>query len=237
MKYNPHLGDFETFYNNNKRLIYKICGRYLRQGKAVGLEDDDIFSIGHEGFIRAYEKYDPAFGTKFSTLCVPSIAGDVRRRIMEYSDGALKFGRTVRYAHYNITLGNLEDNTPQEVVDILGIPYKVAKEALEYDRMRHVVHVDGKKKEQREDNEDVTILDSISECADYSGVHVEEFISQLKPRHQTITRGRMAHMTQEQIGKLTGISQPHVKREMNKIEILLRQYLEGKPVGKVSRNA
>ena len=63
--------------NSNLRLVVKVAGRYANNGVALG----DLVEEGNIGLMRAAEKFDPAFGCRFSTYAVWWIRQAVERAI------------------------------------------------------------------------------------------------------------------------------------------------------------
>lgn len=80
----------ERFAESNFGLVHSIAHRFVGRGTSY----DDLFQIGCIGLIKAIERYDPSFGTAFSTYAVPLIMGEIRKFFRE--DGAVKVGRTMR---------------------------------------------------------------------------------------------------------------------------------------------
>jgi len=73
----------------NLRLVLKIASEY----KNLGLEYMDLVSEGNIGLIKAAERFDPARGCRFSTLCAIWVRQSIRRAIANQ-------GRTVRLPVY-----------------------------------------------------------------------------------------------------------------------------------------
>ncbi len=71
-------------------LVRAIAARFT--GRGTDLED--LVQIGTVGLIRAAEKFDPAFGTKFSTYAVPQILGELKQHFRD--DGPVKVSRSYR---------------------------------------------------------------------------------------------------------------------------------------------
>lgn len=66
----------------NLRLVVRIAGEY----KGMGIEFDDLVSIGNLGLIRASEKYDISKKVKFSTYCSLWIKAFIRAELTKYSN-------------------------------------------------------------------------------------------------------------------------------------------------------
>ena len=57
----------EELVNGNLKLVLSI----LKKFNQVKENKDDLFQIGCVGLIKAIDNFDPSFGVKFSTYCVP----------------------------------------------------------------------------------------------------------------------------------------------------------------------
>ena len=71
----------------NMALVRSVASRFRERGA----EPDDLMQIGSVGLIKAVMRFDPAFGTAFSTYAVPMIAGEIRRFLRD--DGIIKVSR------------------------------------------------------------------------------------------------------------------------------------------------
>ena len=57
----------EELINGNLKLVLSI----LKKFNQVKENKDDLFQIGCIGLIKAIDNFDPSYGVKFSTYCVP----------------------------------------------------------------------------------------------------------------------------------------------------------------------
>jgi RNA polymerase primary sigma factor len=74
----------EALINANLRLVVKIARDFLGSGAAL----EDLVQAGNIGLMEAAERFDPAFGTRFSTYAACWIKQKIRR--------AIEIDRTVR---------------------------------------------------------------------------------------------------------------------------------------------
>ena len=79
----------EQVFRSNTGLVGACIRRY-----AGLIEKEDLFQIGAIGLLKAIDRFDPKFGTAFSTYAVPLILGEIRRYLRD--DGAVKVSRRLR---------------------------------------------------------------------------------------------------------------------------------------------
>lgn len=71
----------ERMINCNLRLVVKIAGSYSNDN----LDKMDIIQYGNSGLMTAVDKFDPAFGTRFSTVAVQWIRAAITKALKDYS--------------------------------------------------------------------------------------------------------------------------------------------------------
>ena len=65
----------EAFITQNLGLVHACAGRF----RGRGMEDDDVYSAGCVGLIKAYDNFDESRGVCFSTYAVPVILGEIKK--------------------------------------------------------------------------------------------------------------------------------------------------------------
>lgn len=80
----------ETLVCENLPLVRHLVKRFLDRGR----EYDDLFQYGCLGLLKAVDRYDPSFGTAFSTYAVPVILGEIRRFLRD--DGSVHVARSIK---------------------------------------------------------------------------------------------------------------------------------------------
>ncbi|MDU2066456.1 MAG: SigB/SigF/SigG family RNA polymerase sigma factor [Sporomusaceae bacterium] len=88
----------EILVKENLNLVHSIVRRFLGRG----FEEEDLFQIGSIGLLKAIERFDLTYETKFSTYAVPLILGEIRRFIRD--DHPIKVSRSVKELSYQIRL-------------------------------------------------------------------------------------------------------------------------------------
>ena len=71
----------ERLINCNLRLVVTVAGSYSNDH----LEKMDIIQYGNMGLMTAVDKFDPSFGTRFSTVAVPWIKASITKALKDYS--------------------------------------------------------------------------------------------------------------------------------------------------------
>lgn len=80
----------ETLVRENLALVRHLVKRFQDRGR----EYDDLFQYGCLGLLKAIDRFDPSFGTAFSTYAVPVILGEIRRFLRD--DGSLHVARSIK---------------------------------------------------------------------------------------------------------------------------------------------
>ncbi|MCY9733138.1 sigma-70 family RNA polymerase sigma factor [Paenibacillus alvei] len=224
--YNPHLGYETEVIQNNMKAVHAVANKF-RLVIGNGLDYDDLVSIGTLGLIEAFRNYDPTrFNgkvTAFSTYAFPMIRWSIQ-----------KYLRSKRYAV----------RVPSKIIDRLALIRKQGwvddpaeeivlktgwKMADVQDLLKHLEGWSVSSVDQviSQDDKDLTMLDMLPSVADYSGIHVEEFLRILSPTERTIVMMRMEGSTQSEIGKHVHKSQVLVSRLLNQIKDKYTRYQSG----------
>ena len=87
----------EKLILGNLRLVLSVIQRFTGRGEDV----DDLFQIGVIGLIKAISNFDLSKDVRFSTYCVPMIAGELRRHPRELQRTRLPCPSPTPGAHSN----------------------------------------------------------------------------------------------------------------------------------------
>ena len=77
-------------------LVYTLAARFAGRGTDM----EDLVQIGTLGLIRAAEKFDASYGTRFSTYAVPQILGELKQHFRD--GGTVKISRSYKKAAADI---------------------------------------------------------------------------------------------------------------------------------------
>ncbi len=117
----------EALLKNNSGLIWSIAKRFSDRGYDV----EDIFQIGCIGFIKAIDRFDFSYGTKFSTYAVPYIMGEIQRFLRD--DGLIKVSRNLKEISLkisNIREKRLKDTGSEPTVSELCSVLNLSRETI-----------------------------------------------------------------------------------------------------------
>ena len=108
----------------NLRLVVSICKPYRRSGMSLM----ELIDEGNLGLIRAVERYDPAFGNRFSTYATWWIRKTVKKSILFHRMPVhVPSYMLQRMSSMRDTIRSLEDDlgrcpTPQELANAMNMP-------------------------------------------------------------------------------------------------------------------
>jgi RNA polymerase sigma-B factor len=182
---------------------------------------DDLMQVASIGLIKAVERYDPAYGTAFSTFAVPTIRGEIQRYFRDHTWGvrpprdlqerALALVRASDQIRAEVgrtpTAAELADRVGASVEEVLEGLY--ASQARDGDPIEQpaVDHDDG-----LPHRDSFGVEDSGYDRVD-SAVTAQALMTQL-----TVVERRVLHLrfsqdlTQDAVGQLLGCSQMQVSR-------------------------
>ncbi len=218
---------FDTLILQNmglvKRIALRFCGR--------GTDYEDLVQIGTIGMMKAARSFDASYQTTFSTYAVPLIIGEIRRSLRD--DGMIKVSRSIKSEGSRI-LREKEafcqecgrEPRPSELAQRCGISEEDLVYALEaVTPLRSFEEPIGE--------EDGMTLEQI--LSDHScevdrlteKIALRQAIATLTPTQQRVLQLRYEkELSQQQVGKLLGMTQVKISREEKKILESLRKCLK-----------
>ncbi len=219
---------FDTLILQNmglvKRIALRFCGR--------GTDYEDLVQIGTIGMMKAARSFDASYQTAFSTYAVPLIIGEIRRTLRD--DGMIKVSRSIKSEGSRI-LREKEafwkefgrEPRPSELAARCGISEEDLVYALE------AVTPIRSFEEPIGDEEGMTLQSVLS---DHSceverlteQIALKQAIATLSETQQKVLQLRYEkELSQQQVGKLLGMTQVKISREEKKILAALRKCLTG----------
>ena len=227
-------GDFaarDTIVAENTGLVWSVVKKFIGRG----YDAEDLFQIGIIGLMKCIDKFDTAFGVKFSTYAVPMIMGEIKRFLRD--DGIIKISRPLKemalkakYMQETIQHATGKPPTMAELAAALETNVEELAYAMEagneVESLYAVVHQgDGspvylldKLDRQLADNNDWGLVDKIA---------LREIIRGLAPKErQVIVMRYFQDKTQSQVAEAIGVSQVQVSRIEKRVLQTLRAKLE-----------
>ena len=143
-------------------LIHYVLGR-LGISQEIGMDYEDLVSQGFMGIIDAVDRYDPAFGTQFSTYATVRIRG----KVLDYLRAQDWLSRNARNRSRAIqksisTLWESLGHAPsdQQIASNMGIEVDKVQEAL-IDASKVIVSLDALETESEDD--DASFYESVAD--------------------------------------------------------------------------
>ena len=204
----------DKLIQGNLRLVLSIVQRFAGRGE----DADDLFQIGVIGLMKAINNFDMSKEVRFSTYCVPMIAGELRRHLRDH--GQIRVSRSLRDLAYKAiqardrlthALGREPDS--DEIATEVGMPRADITVALESISdpisLYEPVYSDS--------GDTLYVMDQLSDHeSDESWIaqfSIRDAIRALGDREKTILRLRYYQgRTQTEVAREIGISQAQVSR-------------------------
>jgi RNA polymerase sigma-B factor len=199
-------------------LARSIAKRYRKAEEPF----DDLLQVASLGLLKAVDRFDPARGIAFSSFAVPTIVGELRRHFRdrcwsvrpprELQERALEVDK------YRTELTTRLGRSPsvRELGQALELDDEQVLEALQAQQGMRAASLDAPRS-GREDN-DATVADAFG-TLDPELARAEQratlarLFERLDEREQRVLRLRFEEdLTQEQIGRMVGVSQMQVSR-------------------------
>ena len=211
---------------DNQNLVYSIINTYFPNYQ----NKNDLFQVGCIGLLKAKEKFDEGYNTKFSTYAYTFILGEIKKFVRE--DKGIKLGYDLQKLGYKIEKLRLvlyqklmREPTIKEISDILGISEEQIIEALNIPN--NIQSLD----------EPINEKGKMVNLYDYVGINDTKDINELmdlkreleklsKEEKMIIESRYMKDMTQTEAAKVLGMSQVQVSRNEKKVLIKLRDRLQ-----------
>jgi RNA polymerase sigma-B factor len=199
-------------------LARSIAKRYRKAEEPF----DDLLQVASLGLLKAIDRFDPARGIAFSSFAVPTIVGELRRHFRdrcwsvrpprELQERALEVDK------YRTELTTRLGRAPsvREIGQALELSDEQVLEALQAQQGMRAASLDAPR--GNGDDNDATLAD-VAGTTDPELVRAEHratlsrLFERLDEREQRVLKLRFEEdLTQEQIGKIVGVSQMQVSR-------------------------
>ncbi len=204
----------DKLINGNLRLVLSVIQRFTNRGEDV----DDLFQIGVVGLIKAINNFDLSKEVRFSTYCVPMIAGELRRHLRDYSQ--IKVSRSMKDLAYKamqakekLTTLNQREPKIEEIAKEIGA--KKSDVVLALESITEPVSL--YEPIYSDSGDTLYVLDQIGDKNDVDSwldeISLKQAIKELQPREKNILYLRFFQgKTQVEVADEIGISQAQVSR-------------------------
>lgn len=183
--------------SDNMGLVWSLANRYQN---LTHHEHEDLLNIGVIGLIRAVDRFDPDFGSAFSTYAMWWVKHNLTREMSNT-------GHTVRVPYHKICKGEIA---------------KVSSLDVEIDPLNHITQLDLLEDEGPKLGE---VFDSAEDIAT-----INQALLMLKPVHEYVLRKRwgirLDSATLEAVGEAVGLTRERIRQielgARDEVEIAIR---------------
>ncbi len=211
-------------------LVHSIARKFANRQEPL----EDIVQVGFLGLIKAIDRFDPEFGTEFSTFATPTITGEIKRYFRDRS-WSIRFPRRLQELYGSVLQANEKlkgelgrQPSLQEVADSLQVPLDDVLEAMEIGAAMAPVSLDsevGGTEDGRPLAEVVGDTDENLERVELQDA-LRRAMSHLNERERKVMAMRFyEQLSQAEVARNLGISQMHVSRLQRAALEQLKQYL------------
>lgn len=206
--------DLDRLIIDNDKLIYKIINKYQNY-----FELEDLYQVAIIGLIKAYQKYNDKYNTKFTTYAYPYILGEVIKYINNFR--SIKLNKNNKFLYPKImktkeilTQKLMKEPTNYELSLFLEIDETIIEEVMLANQM-----VDSLDKIIMEDDKEMSMYDKLG----YVDIDIDNYplsyeLSKLSPLERQIIISRYYNnMSQKEVGEALGMYQVEVSRKEKKI--------------------
>jgi RNA polymerase sigma-B factor len=202
--------------------------RSVARGFMKGAADqEDVLQVAALALVKAIDRYDPSYGTAFSSFAIPTISGELKRFFRDTAWG-LRVPRALVELSLSVetAIGEIEPSlgrapTPSEIAAYLRITPEEVVEALEVGRTRALERFDELGLHDDDDNRSPRARTLGAEDPNYALIDelatIGPAFAALPARERQILRLRFGSaLTQREIAAELGVSQMHISRLIRK---------------------
>lgn len=197
-------------------LIYSIINKY----KNI-YDIEDLHQVAVIGLMKAINKYDKSFNTKFSTYAYKYILGDVLKyindnRSFKLSKEYLQLEKRIIKAREILTQKMMRKPSDYELSTFLEIDESIINQidivTTKFESLESIIYEDSKK---------LTLLDTIKDektTNNIDNIYLYEELSKLDETERDLLENRyFLDRTQQETAQILGINQVQVSRNEKKI--------------------
>lgn len=204
----------EQIIIENQNLIYYVANFFKNYSYK-----EDLYQAGRLGMVKAYNKYNPDMGCKFTTYAFSYILGEMRKLTRE--DKGIKISREIsklnlkiEKAYVLLSQKLMKEPSIGEIAEFLEIPeYYVSEALLSLNKIKSIdepVNLDGR---------EFTLQDVVGQSQNIDDlILLRESLQNLTEEERAIINNRyMKDYTQTETSKIVGMSQVQVSRKEQKV--------------------
>ncbi|MCR4402265.1 MAG: sigma-70 family RNA polymerase sigma factor [Firmicutes bacterium] len=216
----------EELVSRNLRLVMSIVNRFLQRTD----DSEDLFQVGCVGLLRAADRFDASVGTRFSTYAVPVILGEIRRHLR--SAGGMKIGRTLRERAVKVEMAREQlratcgrEPTVEEVASATGLAREEVVETQEAFQPVASLSEPSSGECPAPFEEQLAVGESFADKS-VESIALQQAMTRLSASERAVLQLRFfRELTQVEVARALGISQPQVSKIEQKALRRLRQEL------------
>ena len=231
-------GDHDTrngLIEDHRWLARHCARRFANRGEPL----DDLVQVAMLGILKAVDRFDPSYGTQFTTFAMPTVIGELRRHFRDKT-WALHVPRRAKELH--LIVADVIDELHQalgrspsipEIADHAGITVEETLQALEANSCYRSVPL--APTNENEDTPDAVTIgtDDPGYSATETRMTIGTLLSVLTTdRERQIIKMRFVDgLTQSQIADQISVSQVQVSRLLRASLDKMRRHLTTEPAG------
>lgn len=222
---------FARAHAGDARAREALVERFMPMARSVargffkgGAEQEDVLQVAGLALVKAIDRYDPAYGTAFSSFAIPTISGELKRFFRDAGWG-MRVPRALQELSLSVeaAIAEIEPSlgrppTTWEIAAYLRVTSEAVVEALEVASTRAIAAYD----ELGLDDEESPRAQTLgTEDPGYALVEdlatIAPAFAKLPAREQEILRLRFGgEMSQTEIAARLGVSQMQISRLIRK---------------------
>ena len=210
----------------NQKLVYSIINTYFPNYQ----NKNDLFQVGCMGLIKASEKFNEEYNTKFSTYAYTLILGEIKKYVRE--DKGIKLSYDLQKLGYKIEKLRLilyqklmREPTTSELASIIGVSETQIIEALSMPN-----NIQSLDEPINDNGKCINLYDYVSDNRKQDInelIDLKRELEKLSKEEKMIIESRyMKDMTQTETAEALGMSQVQISRNEKKVLIKLRDRLQ-----------
>jgi RNA polymerase sigma-B factor len=211
----------------NRVLALTIARRYHRRG----VDDEDIDQVAMVGLCLAVDRWEPTVATPFVAFAGPTISGEIKRHFRDRA-WLVRPPRSIQNRVADVRTATEElmaelgrEATRDEIAARLDVDVEVVEDARQAADAFHATpleHDDGSPALTRPEKPEADLIESLAESID-----LRRAVEQLPERDRRLVQLRFVdELTQQEVGRVLGVSQMQVSRLLVRLLASLRLSLD-----------